>query len=83
MSRQKEAEVGTLFLLFSSYRMTSSILYCAQNHRQHYTLQEQFGASYMHNFDDKYPTRRDSNPVYIRVSSQNRTATVSVNEMSV
>ena len=39
--------------------MTSSVLYSAQYHRQHYTLQafEQIGALYMQNHDDKYPTR--------------------------
>ena len=41
------------------FRMTSRVLYGAQCHRQHCTLQafEQFGALYMHNNDDKYPAR--------------------------
>ena len=40
-------------------RMTSRVLYSAQYHRQHCTLQafEQFGALYMHIHDDKYPAR--------------------------
>ena len=35
------------------------VIYSAQYHRQHCTLQafEQFGAKYMHNHDDKYPAR--------------------------
>ena len=38
--------------------MNSRVLYSAQYHRQHCTLQaiEQFGALYMHNHDDKYPS---------------------------
>ena len=42
-----------------SYRMTSRVLYSGQCHVQHCTLHtfEQFGALYMHNLDDKYPTR--------------------------
>ena len=52
--------------------MTSMVLYSAQYHnysaqyhRQHGTLHafEQFGALYMHNHDDKYPDRPDSNLV--------------------
>ena len=41
------------------FRMTSRVLYSAQYHRQHCTLHafEQFGALYMHNHDDKYPSR--------------------------
>ena len=40
------------------------VLYSAQYHRQHYTLQafEQFGAFYMHNLDDKHPTRPEFEP---------------------
>ena len=40
-------------------RMTSRVLYSAQYHRQHCTLHafEQSEALYMHNHDDKYPSR--------------------------
>ena len=40
------------------------VLYSAQYHRQHCTLQafEQFGALYMHNHDDKYPARPGFEP---------------------
>ena len=46
------------------FRMTSRVLYSAQNHRQHCTLHafEQFGALYMHNHDDKYPARPGFEP---------------------
>ena len=39
-------------------------------HRQNCTLRafELFGALYMHNIDNKYPTGRDSNPVGLRLS---------------
>ena len=39
--------------------MTSRVLYSTQYHRQHCTLHafEQFGALYMPNHDDKYPSR--------------------------
>ena len=42
-----------------SYRMTPRVLYSAQYHRQRCTIQafEQFGALYVHNPDDKHPTR--------------------------
>ena len=45
-------------------RMTSRVLYSAQYHRQYCTLQafEQFGALYMHNHDDKYPSRSGFEP---------------------
>ena len=38
------------------FRMTSRILYSAQNYRQHCTLHtfEQFGALYIHHHDNKY-----------------------------
>ena len=47
-----------------TYRMTLKVLYDAQHHIQHCTLQafEQFGALYMHNRDDKYPTRPSLEP---------------------
>ena len=57
ISRQKEARSRDYALLL--FRMTSRVLYSAQYHRQHCTLHafEQFGALYMHNHDDKYPSR--------------------------
>ena len=81
ISRQKEARSRNFALLL--FRMTSRVLYSAQYHRLHYTLQafEHFGTLYMHNHDDRYPPARDSNlvpPVYksqsIRVSHQSRPA---------
>ena len=59
ISRQKE--VGTMAI---SYRMTSRVLYSAQYHRQHCTLQafEQFEALYIHNIDNKYLTRPGFKP---------------------
>ena len=44
--------------------MTSRVLYSAQYHRLHCTLHafEQFGALYMHNHDDKYPSRPEFEP---------------------
>ena len=47
-----------------SYRMTSRVLYSAQYHKQHCTLQafEQLGAPYIHNLDDKYRTRPGFEP---------------------
>ena len=55
---RREHEVGTVPY---SYRMTSRILYSAQYHRQHCTLQafEQFGALYMNNPNDKHPTQTE------------------------
>ena len=57
ISRQKEARSRDYALLL--FRMTSRVLYGAQYHRQHCKLHafEQFGALYMHNHDDKYPSR--------------------------
>ena len=45
-------------------QMTSRVLYSAQYHRQHCTLQafEQLGELYMHNHDDKYPARQGFEP---------------------
>ena len=62
ISRKKEARSRDYAPLL--FRMTSRILYSAQYHRQHCTLHafEQFGALYMHNHDDKYPSR----PVFER-----------------
>ena len=56
ISRQKEARSRTLPY---SYRMTSRVLYRAQYHKQHCTLQafEQFGTLYMHHLVDKQPTQ--------------------------
>ena len=55
--RQKEARSRDYALLL--FRMTLMVLYSAQYHRQHCTLHafEQFGSLYMHNHDDKYPSR--------------------------
>ena len=57
ISRQKEAQGRDYALLL--FRMTSRVLYSAQYHKQHCTLQafEQFWALYMHSHDDKYPAR--------------------------
>ena len=62
MSRQKEARSLDYALLL--FRMTSRVLYSAQYHRQHCTLHafEQFGALYMYNHDDKYPSRPGFEP---------------------
>ena len=57
ISRQKEARSRDYALLL--FRMISRVLYSAEYHRQHYTLNvfEQFGALSMHNHYDKYPSR--------------------------
>ena len=57
ISRQKEARIRDYTLLL--FRVASRVLYSAQYHRHHCTLQafEQFGALFMHNHDDKYPAR--------------------------
>ena len=62
ISRQKEARSRDNALLL--FRMTSRVLYSAQYHRQHCTLQafEQFGALYMHNHNDKYPAQPGFEP---------------------
>ena len=54
ISQQKEARGRDYALLL--FRMTSRVLYSAQSHRHHCTLQafEHFGALYMHSHDDKY-----------------------------
>ena len=46
------------------FRMTSMVLHSAQYHKQHSTLHtfEQFGALYMHNYDDKYLSRPGFEP---------------------
>ena len=46
------------------FRVTSRVIYSAQYHRQHFTLQtfEQSGALYMYNHDDKYPARPGLEP---------------------
>ena len=58
ISRQKEARSRDYSLLLSNGFKS------AQYHRQHCTLQafKQFGALYMHNPDDKYPTRPGCEP---------------------
>ena len=62
ISRQKEAPSRDYALLL--FRMTSRVLYSAKYHRQHCTLHffEQFGALYMHNHDDKYPSEPGFEP---------------------
>ena len=63
ISRQKEARSRDYALLL--FRMISRVFYTsAQYHRQHCTLHafEQFGALYMHNHDDKYPSRPGFEP---------------------
>ena len=47
-----------------SYQMTSRALYSAHYHTQQCTLQafKQFGTMYMHNSDDKHPTRPGFEP---------------------
>ena len=69
ISRQKEARSRDYALLL--FRMTSRVLYSAQYHRQHCTLQafEQFGALYMHNHDDKYPARPGFEPATSRLQT--------------
>ena len=65
---------GSLLL----FRMTLKVLYSAHYHRQHYTLHalEQFGALYMRNHDDKYPSQPEFKPGYkpqsIRMSHRGR-----------
>ena len=56
-----------------SYRITSRVLYSAQCHRHHCTLQafEQFGALYMHSPSDKHPTQ----PGFEPCTSEFRTTT--------
>ena len=53
-ARQKKARSRDYALLL--FWMTSRVLYSAQYHRQHCTLQafQQFGALCMYNLDDKY-----------------------------
>ena len=62
ISWQKEARSRDYALLL--FRMTSRVLYSAQYHMQHCTFHafEQFGALYMHNYDDKYPARPGFEP---------------------
>ena len=57
------------FLLL--FRMTSRVLYSPQYHRQHCILHafEQFGALYMHNYDDKYPDRPEFGPATSRLQA--------------
>ena len=62
ISRQNEARSRDYVLLL--FRMTSRVIYSAQYYRQHCTLYafEQFEALYMHNHDDKYPSRPGFEP---------------------
>ena len=65
ISRQKEARSRDYALLL--FRMTSRVLYSmysAQYHRQHRVLRafKQFGELYMHNHDDKYPSKPGFEP---------------------
>ena len=62
ISRQKETRSRDYALL--SFRMTSRLLYSGQYHRQHCVLHafEQFGELYMHNHDDKYPSKPGFEP---------------------
>ena len=71
-----EGIIGPGLFLF---RMTSRVLQSAQYHRQHCTLHafEQFGALYMHNHDDKYPSRPGFEPGTSRLQ-----ALVDTNESS-
>ena len=61
---QSEVVVTRVNTMPCSYLMTSRVLYSAQYHRQHCTLQafEQFQALYMHNLDDKYSIRPGFEP---------------------
>ena len=56
--------IATVGIMPYSDRMTWRALYSAQYHRQQCTLQafEPFAALYMHNFDDKHPTRPGFEP---------------------
>ena len=60
ISRQTEARSR----VYALPTLISNDFKGAQYHRQHCTLQafEQFGALYMHNQDDKYPTRLGFEP---------------------
>ena len=62
ISRQTKARSRDYALLL--FRMTSRVLYSAQYHRHHCTLQTfgKFGPLYMHNHDDKYPFRPGFEP---------------------
>ena len=62
ISRQKEARSRDYALPL--FRMTSIVIYIAQYHRQHCTLNAfgQFRALYMHNHDDKYTSRPGFEP---------------------
>ena len=82
ISRQKEARSRDYALLL--FRITSRVLYSAQYHMQHCALHafEQFGALYMHNQNDKYPSRpgfEPGSPRYkpqsVRMSHQGRPCT--------
>ena len=67
---KKEARCQDCAILL--FRMTSRVLYSAQNHRQNLTLHafEQFGALYMHNNDIKYPSRSGFEPGTSRPQAQ-------------
>ena len=71
-----DANKTPLCLCVSEYCFTwLYVIYSAHYHRQHCTVQtfEHFGALYMHNLDDKHPTRLGFEPsTQYRVSRQNR-----------
>ena len=58
---RRKPEVGTKTY---SYRMIPRVFYSIQYHRQHYTLQAfaHFAALYIHNLDDKHPSRPGFEP---------------------
>ena len=53
------------------FRMTSRVLYSAQYHMHHCILHpfEQFGALYMHNYDNKYLARPGFEPEISRLQA--------------
>ena len=83
ISRRKEARSWDHVLLL--FLMTSRVLYGTQYHRQHCALHsiEQFGALYMHNNNDKYPSRPGFEPGTSRLQAPVDTNEPSVLGMSV
>ena len=77
ISRQREARSRDYVLLLSND--TSGVLYSAQYNEQHYPYHdyEQFGALYMHNSNEKHPTRPGLKP-----STSQFPATTGLNEHS-
>ena len=89
ISRQKKAKSWDYALLL--FRMTSRVLFSAQYHRRHCTLQdfEQFGALYMDIYDDNIRPDRDSSlvppgykPQSLRMSHRGRDETVYIYTVS-